>query len=139
MPFLAALVLLSSILVGLLLVPGLLQGPLALRDITDTCFKLLLLGLVAFNFVGAFMLEVGPPGWVRGTLGRGDPHGRPPALPLLSAECAGPVPPRLPAVAAAQTGLQEAVQAAGAGAGGAALATAHPAWEVVRPVRPTGL
>lgn len=88
MPFLAALVLLSSILVGLLLVPGLLQGPLALRDITDTCFKLLLLGLVAFNFVGAFMLEVGPPGWVRGTLGRGDPHGRPPALPLLSLQSA---------------------------------------------------
>nr|KAF6377221.1 ATPase cation transporting 13A2 [Myotis myotis] len=56
-PFLAALALLGSILVGLLLVPGLLQGPLALRDITDTCFKLLLLGLVAFNFVGAFMLE----------------------------------------------------------------------------------
>ncbi|XP_006766735.2 PREDICTED: probable cation-transporting ATPase 13A2 isoform X4 [Myotis davidii] len=56
-PFLVALALLGSILVGLLLVPGLLQGPLALRDITDTCFKLLLLGLVAFNFVGAFMLE----------------------------------------------------------------------------------
>lgn len=61
MPFLVALALLGSILVGLLLVPGLLQGPLALRDITDTCFKLLLLGLVAFNFVGAFLLEVGPP------------------------------------------------------------------------------
>ncbi|XP_046518674.1 polyamine-transporting ATPase 13A2 isoform X10 [Equus quagga] len=56
-PFLVALALLSSILVGLLLVPGLLQGPLALRDIADTCFKLLLLALVAFNFVGAFMLE----------------------------------------------------------------------------------
>ncbi|XP_066126422.1 polyamine-transporting ATPase 13A2 isoform X6 [Saccopteryx bilineata] len=56
-PFLVALALLGSILVGLLLVPGLLQGPLALRNITDTCFKLLLLGLVAFNFVGAFMLE----------------------------------------------------------------------------------
>uniref|UniRef100_A0A8I3X8F4 Polyamine-transporting ATPase 13A2 n=1 Tax=Callithrix jacchus TaxID=9483 RepID=A0A8I3X8F4_CALJA len=59
-PFLLALALLSSILVGLVLVPGLLQGPLALRNITDTCFKLLLLGLVTFNFVGAFMLEVGP-------------------------------------------------------------------------------
>ncbi|XP_044919774.1 polyamine-transporting ATPase 13A2 isoform X3 [Mustela putorius furo] len=56
-PFLGALALLASILVGLLLVPGLLQGPLALRNIADTCFKLLLLGLVAFNFVGAFMLE----------------------------------------------------------------------------------
>ncbi|XP_039698035.1 polyamine-transporting ATPase 13A2 isoform X6 [Pteropus medius] len=56
-PFLVALALLGSILVGLLLVPGLLRGPLALRNITDTCFKLLLLGLVAFNFVGAFMLE----------------------------------------------------------------------------------
>ncbi|XP_035163802.1 polyamine-transporting ATPase 13A2 isoform X46 [Callithrix jacchus] len=56
-PFLLALALLSSILVGLVLVPGLLQGPLALRNITDTCFKLLLLGLVTFNFVGAFMLE----------------------------------------------------------------------------------
>lgn len=56
-PFLVALALLGSILVGLLLAPGLLQGPLALRDITDTCFKLLLLGLVACNFVGAFMLE----------------------------------------------------------------------------------
>lgn len=60
MPFLVALALLGSILVGLLLVPGLLQGPLALRNITDTCFKLLLLGLAASNFVGAFMLEVGP-------------------------------------------------------------------------------
>lgn len=47
----------GSILVGLLLVPGLLRGPLALKNIADTCFKLLLLGLVAFNFVGAFMLE----------------------------------------------------------------------------------
>ncbi|XP_033084014.1 cation-transporting ATPase 13A2 isoform X3 [Trachypithecus francoisi] len=56
-PFLVALALLSSILLGLVLVPGLLQGPLALRNITDTCFKLLLLGLVTFNFVGAFMLE----------------------------------------------------------------------------------
>ncbi|XP_054435652.1 polyamine-transporting ATPase 13A2 isoform X3 [Pteronotus mesoamericanus] len=56
-PFLVALALLASILVGLLLVPGLLRGPLELRNISDTCFKLLLLGLVAFNFVGAFMLE----------------------------------------------------------------------------------
>lgn len=78
-PFLVALALLGSILVGLLLVPGLLQGPLALRDITDTCFKLLLLGLVAFNFVGAFMLEVGLPCWVRGTLGLG---GTPTVAPL---------------------------------------------------------
>lgn len=58
-PFLLALALLGSILAGLLLVPGLLQGPLALRNIADTCFKLLLLGLVAFNFVAAFVLEVG--------------------------------------------------------------------------------
>uniref|UniRef100_A0A2K5MS87 ATPase cation transporting 13A2 n=1 Tax=Cercocebus atys TaxID=9531 RepID=A0A2K5MS87_CERAT len=36
---------------------GVAPGPLALRNITDTCFKLLLLGLVTFNFVGAFMLE----------------------------------------------------------------------------------
>uniref|UniRef100_A0A8C2UV11 Polyamine-transporting ATPase 13A2 n=1 Tax=Chinchilla lanigera TaxID=34839 RepID=A0A8C2UV11_CHILA len=56
-PFLVALVLLGSVLVGLILVPGLLQGPLGLRNIADTCFKLLLLGLVACNFVGAFMLE----------------------------------------------------------------------------------
>ncbi|XP_047272525.1 polyamine-transporting ATPase 13A2 isoform X38 [Homo sapiens] len=56
-PFLVALALLSSVLVGLVLVPGLLQGPLALRNITDTGFKLLLLGLVTLNFVGAFMLE----------------------------------------------------------------------------------
>ncbi|XP_020951081.1 probable cation-transporting ATPase 13A2 isoform X6 [Sus scrofa] len=56
-PFLVALALLGSLLVGLLLAPGLLQGLLALRTIADTCFKLLLLGLVAFNFVGAFMLE----------------------------------------------------------------------------------
>ncbi|XP_032507709.1 cation-transporting ATPase 13A2 isoform X3 [Phocoena sinus] len=56
-PFLVALVLLGSVLVGLLLAPGLLQGVLALRTIADTYFKLLLLGLVAFNFVGAFMLE----------------------------------------------------------------------------------
>lgn len=60
MPFLVALALLGSVLVGLILVPGLLQGPLGLRNITDSSFKLLLLGLVAFNFVGAFMLEVGP-------------------------------------------------------------------------------
>ncbi|XP_010612573.2 cation-transporting ATPase 13A2, partial [Fukomys damarensis] len=56
-PFLVALVLLGSVLVGLILVPGLLQGPLGLRDIADTCFKLLLLGLAACNFVGAFLLE----------------------------------------------------------------------------------
>ncbi|XP_030888743.1 cation-transporting ATPase 13A2 isoform X1 [Leptonychotes weddellii] len=56
-PFLVALALLGSVLVGLLLAPGPLQGPLALRTIADTCFKLLLLGLVAFNLVGAFMLE----------------------------------------------------------------------------------
>uniref|UniRef100_A0A8C5UYT8 Polyamine-transporting ATPase 13A2 n=1 Tax=Microcebus murinus TaxID=30608 RepID=A0A8C5UYT8_MICMU len=56
-PFLVALALLSSVLVGLILVPGLLQGPLALRSIADTHFKLLLLGLVAFNLVAAFMLE----------------------------------------------------------------------------------
>ncbi|XP_053516146.1 polyamine-transporting ATPase 13A2 isoform X8 [Artibeus jamaicensis] len=56
-PFLVALALLGSVLVCLLLVPGLLQGPLTLSNINDTCFKLLLLGLVAFNFVGAFLLE----------------------------------------------------------------------------------
>lgn len=56
-PFLVALALLGSVLVGLILVPGLLQGPLGLRNIVDSSFKLLLLGLVAFNFVGAFMLE----------------------------------------------------------------------------------
>lgn len=56
-PFLVALALLGSVLVGILLAPGLLRGPLALRNITDTFFKLLLLGLVAINFVGAFMLE----------------------------------------------------------------------------------
>ncbi|XP_059997268.1 polyamine-transporting ATPase 13A2 isoform X1 [Lagenorhynchus albirostris] len=56
-PFLVALVLLGSVLVSLLLAPGLLQGLLALRSIADTYFKLLLLGLVAFNFVAAFMLE----------------------------------------------------------------------------------
>lgn len=60
MPFLVALALLGSVLVGLILVPGLLQGPLGLRNIADSSFKLLLLGLVAFNLVGAFMLEVGP-------------------------------------------------------------------------------
>ncbi|XP_034358041.1 polyamine-transporting ATPase 13A2 isoform X2 [Arvicanthis niloticus] len=56
-PFLVALALLGSVLVGLILVPGLLQGPLGLRNIADSSFKLTLLGLVAFNFVGAFMLE----------------------------------------------------------------------------------
>ncbi|XP_031235157.1 cation-transporting ATPase 13A2 isoform X2 [Mastomys coucha] len=56
-PFLVALALLGSVLVGLILVPGLLQGPLGLRSIADSSFRLLLLGLVAFNFVGAFMLE----------------------------------------------------------------------------------
>lgn len=57
--FLVALVLLASVLVGLLLAPSLLQGPLALKPIADTSFKMLLLGLIACNFVGAFMLEVG--------------------------------------------------------------------------------
>lgn len=91
MPFLVALALLSSILVGLVLVPGLLQGPLALRNISDTCFKLLLLGLVTFNFVGAFMLEVGPVlglssrregkwGWI-------DPSSAPAAPDILPALC----------------------------------------------------
>ncbi|XP_036033952.1 polyamine-transporting ATPase 13A2 isoform X2 [Onychomys torridus] len=56
-PFLVALALLGSVLVGLILVPGLLQGPLGLRNIADSSFKLLLLGLVGCNFVGAFMLE----------------------------------------------------------------------------------
>jgi cation-transporting ATPase 13A2 len=56
-PFLVALALLGSVLVGLILVPGLLQGPLGLRNIEDTCFKLLLLGMVASNLVGAFLLE----------------------------------------------------------------------------------
>ncbi|XP_028367974.1 polyamine-transporting ATPase 13A2 isoform X6 [Phyllostomus discolor] len=56
-PFLVALALLGSVLVCLLLVPGVLRGPLTLSNISDTCFKLLLLGLVAFNFVGAFLLE----------------------------------------------------------------------------------
>ncbi|XP_054995393.1 polyamine-transporting ATPase 13A2 isoform X2 [Sorex araneus] len=55
--FLVVLALLASILVGLLLAPGLLQGPLTLKPIADTRFKLLLLGLVALNFVGAFMVE----------------------------------------------------------------------------------
>uniref|UniRef100_A0A5F7ZM20 Polyamine-transporting ATPase 13A2 n=1 Tax=Macaca mulatta TaxID=9544 RepID=A0A5F7ZM20_MACMU len=129
-PFLVALALLSSILVGLVLVPGLLQGPLALRNISDTCFKLLLLGLVTFNFVGAFMLEVGPVlglssrregkwGWI-------DPSSAPapltPSLPF--AERARPVPPRLLAPPPAQADLQEAFQAAGTRAGRAALATA---------------
>lgn len=59
MSFLVALVLLASVLVGLLLAPSLLQGPLALKPIADTSFKMLLLGLIACNFVGAFMLEVG--------------------------------------------------------------------------------
>ncbi|XP_042100700.1 polyamine-transporting ATPase 13A2 isoform X2 [Ovis aries] len=56
-PFLVALVVLGSVLVGLVLAPGPLQGPLALKSITSTPFKLLLLGLVAFNVVAAFMLE----------------------------------------------------------------------------------
>ena len=90
MPFLMALALLGSVLVGLLLVPGLLQGPLGLRNIADTCFKLLLLGLVACNFVGAFMLEVGRTlgwGWwggFQGGLGRGCPSH---PLPVLRRAC----------------------------------------------------
>ncbi|XP_036900997.1 polyamine-transporting ATPase 13A2 isoform X7 [Sturnira hondurensis] len=56
-PFLVALALLGSVLVCLLLVPGILRGPLTLSNISDTFFKLLLLGLIAFNFVGAFLLE----------------------------------------------------------------------------------
>ncbi|XP_057556531.1 polyamine-transporting ATPase 13A2 isoform X3 [Hippopotamus amphibius kiboko] len=56
-PFLVALVLLGFVLVGLLLGPGPLRGPLTLRSITDTRFKLTLLGLVTCNVVGAFMLE----------------------------------------------------------------------------------
>lgn len=85
MPFLVTLVLLGSILVGLLLVPGLLRGPLTLRNIADTCFKLLLLGLVAFNFVGAFLLEVGPAlgRGGRGPLGMGLCH----SCPLCHCPC----------------------------------------------------
>lgn len=72
MPFLVALVVLGSVLVGLVLAPGPLQGPLTLKSITSTPFKLLLLGLVAFNVVAAFMLEVGPaPGWGWGGPGGG--------------------------------------------------------------------
>nr|XP_058160286.1 polyamine-transporting ATPase 13A2 isoform X1 [Dasypus novemcinctus] len=112
-PFLVALALLGLVLGGLILVPGLLQRPLALRHIADTGFRLLLLGLVALNLVGAFMLEVGH---ARG--GAGAWAGAQPAAPLHprppSAERAGPVPPRLPAAAPAQRGLQEALQAAGA-------------------------
>lgn len=79
MPFLVALALLGSVVVGLILVPGLLQGPLGLRNIADSSFKLLLLGLVAFNFVGAFMLEVGPTRMdARGGCGVEDPG---PAVP----------------------------------------------------------
>lgn len=86
-PFLVALALLGSVLVGILLAPGLLRGPLALRNITDTFFKLLLLGLVAINFVGAFMLEVGPAlGWDFGGLWGGtQSHGLlAPPCPLQS-------------------------------------------------------
>lgn len=134
-PFLVALVLLGSVLVGLVLAPGPLQGPLTLKSITSTPFKLLLLGLVAFNVVAAFMLEVGPgPGWGWG--GSGGPR---PQLLLhrpVPAEPAGPVPPGLPAAAPAQTGLQEALQAAGTGAGGAAVAAAPRAREVAPPAGP---
>lgn len=102
MPFLVALALLGSVLVGLILVPGLLQGPLGLRNIADSSFKLLLLGLVAFNFVGAFMLEVGPTlmeavGGTWRIQAQLSLH----TVPLSSAERAGPVSPSLPAVAAA--------------------------------------
>lgn len=102
MPFLVALALLGSVLVGLILVPGLLQGPLGLRNIADSSFKLLLLGLVAFNLVGAFMLEVGPTlrEAVGGMWGTGPSCPSSP-VPLPSAERAGPVSPSLPAVAAA--------------------------------------
>lgn len=81
----------------------------------------------------------GPPrspgrGW------RGSRDGTGPQLPPLplspsSAECAGPVPPSLPAVAPAETSLQEAFQTAGAGAGRAAVAATHWAREVVHPLR----
>lgn len=135
-----ALALLGSVLVGLLLVPGLLQGPLGLRNIADTCFKLLLLGLVACNFVGAFMLEVGRT-WVGaggGAFRVGSSAAAPPTLSLSSAEHAGPVPPGLPAAAPTQKGLEEAFQAAGTGAGRAALAAAHRAREVARARPHTG-
>ncbi|XP_007459326.1 PREDICTED: probable cation-transporting ATPase 13A2 isoform X3 [Lipotes vexillifer] len=62
--------------------------------------------------------------------------GAPFRRPLYTNERAGPVPPRLPAVAPAQTGLQEALQAAGAGAGRAALATGRRAREVAQARRP---
>uniref|UniRef100_A0A2K6G907 ATPase cation transporting 13A2 n=1 Tax=Propithecus coquereli TaxID=379532 RepID=A0A2K6G907_PROCO len=63
--------------------------------------------------------------------------GAPFRQPLYTNERAGPVPPGLPAPAAAQAGLQEALQAAGAGARGAALAaTARRPREVVRPRTP---
>jgi hypothetical protein len=138
-PFLVALALLGSVLVGLILVPGLLQGPLGLRNIEDTCFKLLLLGMVASNLVGAFLLEVGP----ALVVARGDPGGPGPSCPsmpsLPSAEHAGPVPAPLPAVAPAQASLQEALQAAGAGACRGALATtAHRPHEVAQALGHTG-
>lgn len=102
MPFLVALALLGSVLVGLILVPGLLQGPLGLRNIADTSFKLLLLGLVAFNFVGAFMLEVAPTlTEAVGRMGRAQARLSLHTCPLSSAERAGPVSPGLPEVAAA--------------------------------------
>lgn len=112
MSFLVALVLLASVLVGLLLAPSLLQGPLALKPIADTSFKMLLLGLIACNFVGAFMLEVGLSGSGWRDYEAGGPGGvtqpqLPPPPP--SAECVGPLPPCLPAAAQAQKGLQEAI------------------------------
>uniref|UniRef100_A0A5F8GF94 Polyamine-transporting ATPase 13A2 n=1 Tax=Monodelphis domestica TaxID=13616 RepID=A0A5F8GF94_MONDO len=56
--FLLALFVLASILTLLTLgPPGFLMKWLTLKDIKDMRFKLLLLGLAAFNFVAAFMLE----------------------------------------------------------------------------------
>ncbi|XP_044524629.1 polyamine-transporting ATPase 13A2 [Gracilinanus agilis] len=56
--FLLALFFLASILTLLTLgPPGFLIKWLTLKDIKDMRFKLLLLGLAAFNFVAAFMLE----------------------------------------------------------------------------------
>ncbi|XP_035583250.1 polyamine-transporting ATPase 13A2 isoform X6 [Zalophus californianus] len=64
--------------------------------------------------------------------------GAPFRRPIYTNERVGPVPPGLPAAPQAQKGLEEAFQAAGAGAGRAALAAAHHANEVVQAPRAPG-
>uniref|UniRef100_A0A452GX96 Uncharacterized protein n=1 Tax=Gopherus agassizii TaxID=38772 RepID=A0A452GX96_9SAUR len=57
-PFLLVLVVLFGLTIGITLYPlGFVRAVLKLKDISDTSFKMLLLGIATLNFFTAFMLE----------------------------------------------------------------------------------